>query len=218
MVPTKLLQRPRLSLVLPVVVTFALLSIWFMIPNPDNTYTLDPAMQLQRFGLVSEDGIIEADKIDSSGRLAEESKDHLYNYFGNGEGDNKGKDKAKDKGKGKVKVKGKESTNDGNSRSRSKNIAKTHKLVGVGSNGNVGTGMLVSNDQVSPQDIQAYKEKMKNSKKGKLTPINNNLLSDDKVLNFIQNGEPEEELTILSQRARKLFLRKVAKVKESMTQ
>jgi hypothetical protein len=68
-----------------------------MIPNPDNTYTLDPAMQLQRFGLVSEDGIIEADKIDSSGRLAEESKDHLYNYFGNGEGDNKGKDKAKDK-------------------------------------------------------------------------------------------------------------------------
>ena len=214
MVPTKLLQRPRLSLVLPVVVTFALLLIWFMIPNPDNTYTLDPAMQLQRFGLVSEDGIIEADKIDSSGRLAEESKDHLYNYFGNGEGDNKGKDKAKDKGKGNTKG----GQSNGNSKSRNRNIAKMHKLVGVGSNGNVGTGMLVSNDQVSPQDIQAYKEKMKNSKKGKLTPINNNLLSDDKVLNFIQNGEPEEELTILSQRARKLFLRKVAKVKESMTQ
>ena len=214
MVPTKLLQRPRLSLVLPVVVTFALLLIWFMIPNPDNTYTLDPAMQLQRFGLVSEDGIIEADKIDSSGRLAEESKDHLYNYFGNGEGDNKGKDKAKDKGKGNTKG----GQSNGNSRSRNRNIAKMHKLVGVGSNGNVGTGMLVSNDQVSPQDIQAYKEKMKNSKKGKLTPINNNLLSDDKVLNFIQNGEPEEELTILSQRARKLFLRKVAKVKESMTE
>jgi hypothetical protein len=200
--------------VLPVVVTFALLLIWCTIPNPDNTYTLDPAMQLQRFGLVSEDGIIEADKIDSSGRVAEENKDHLYNYFGNGKGDSKGKDKGKDKGKGNTKG----GQSNGNSRSRNRNIAKMHKLVGLGSNGNVGTGMLVSNDQVSPQDIQAYKEKMRNSKKGKLTPINNNLLSDDKVLNFIQSGEPEEELTKLSQRARKLFLRKVAKVKESMTQ
>ncbi|GMM43799.1 hypothetical protein DAPK24_003740 [Pichia kluyveri] len=180
-----------------------------ILPSQTNYYaSLDPSLQHQKFGIVSEDGTIEAGQI----QKVSESEDYKR-ISGANRVKQKSDNKNNNNNKNNViqngnmallkaqKVKGAKANNAKILKQAKNRINDKNNIPKVDNN-------LVQFDNNNNLKIDNYRNKMRESTK--------HLLSDSNVQHFIDIGEPMSELSEMSGRVRKLFLRKVANKKKEL--
>lgn len=159
--------------------------------------SLDPDMKLHQFGLVSEDGVIETnkvEKVDKEGLELEQER------------------RRKKKESDKQKLEKENARNEARARrklSRQRKAQQRKKGLGTKSN-----RRKVNVDDV---DLVGYNVVKSNSEKdGDDTNKPGAAGVNIKVDDFIENGEQESDLAGMSTRAKQVFLRKVANRKQEM--
>lgn len=171
------------------------------------TQQLDPSLQHQRYGLVSEDGIILADAI-------EKGSFQGYNNNNNNNNMDNGSNKGGSANNNNNPAKGTADRSRARARNRNRNKNRLEKGSGnaSGARRRRRKGQAAGAENVDSNEIEAYREKMKAANNKKAAGVTN---VDARVDEFIRNGEPESELQNMSTRERKLFLGKVAMKKQN---
>lgn len=203
-----------------ILLSFLLIIIILIIKLPQNQkyqqYNIEPNLQLQRFGLVSEDGIIEADKIEKiDNAQIELEKNQRKKLQKNQQTKNKLK-KAERLQKVQQILREKENNNSdklkANNDVRNKRRMDRYKKAQQRKKDALLRNrkkMINQNNLVSEGMV-----KSPNEKSNKI--VNYSAMKIEDIDNYIKNNEPESDLDNMSLANKKLFLQKVNERKDEL--
>lgn len=203
-----------------ILLSFLLIIIILIIKLPQNQkyqqYNIEPNLQLQRFGLVSEDGIIEADKIEKiDNAQIELEKNQRKKLQKNQQTKNKLK-KAERLQKVQQILREKENNNNdklkANNDVRNKRRMDRYKKAQQRKKDALLRNrkkMINQNNLVSEGMV-----KSPNEKSNKI--VNYSAMKIEDIDNYIKNNEPESDLDNMSLANKKLFLQKVNERKDEL--